>query len=486
MSGLLSLGLRAAEIAKINSYVSAINGIVLQDARSCQNAINAYSKIIQILNIANFDHNATNVTQALAQECNWTMTEDRLGGGRWPTVLLVQVPDFGYVRCDNVSNGNWEWRWEGMDLVRNVHLYGDRDVLEYSANPLDYLKFRHLPDERQYFNTTEDESANDEYSGLGTMYLGIELEVERKKDTPRKINHMVIADLGADYAILKKDSSIGDGFEIVTAPATLRFHKSRWDKFFDNSGKLVSSWASGKCGMHVHISRGAFTPLHLGKFVTFMNNNENRDFVTTIAGRSSEYSKFYENKIFHVKSKLLSHIKALRSKQAILEDAAEIKNLEVEVTATKQKLRETECGGWFNLVEDLATSRDRRVSVNLAKKNTVEIRIFRGNVSKVGMLKNLEFVAAVVDFTREATMYTSVLTKEEREERKRKNKENTDYALHYTYFVEWLERDKSGLYENLKMYLGSRKLTNKYTRKKLSDKAPPDKRTSDDDIAAVA
>ena len=208
-----------------------------------------------------------------------------------------------------------------------------------------------------------------------TFYMGVELEVGRKRNTPSDICLKVLSDLNKgwtlgqkySFGILKRDGSLPiHGFEIVSAPATLEYHKTAWDVFFDNSAKYLRSYTLSQCGMHVHVSKQTFrdngkgsekNPAgHVGRFLNFYNRKDNRAFITLIAGRSANsYTSYHPKKVTD------------RLGQSIT-----------------------------------PTNVDRHQSINLKNEHTIEVRIFKGNVNKEGFMKNIEFVHASVEFTRQA------------------------------------------------------------------------------------
>lgn len=82
------------------------------------------------------------------------------------------------------------------------------------------------------------------------------------------------------HCILKPDAA----FEIVTLPATLRYHKEvMWSKFF----KDVAHKCRGDhgVGMHIHFSTAATHEEQLTKIIRFFMNTKNSKFLTNIAGR---------------------------------------------------------------------------------------------------------------------------------------------------------------------------------------------------------
>jgi hypothetical protein len=191
-------------------------------------------------------------------------------------------------------------------------------------------------------------------------YMGIELEVERADPTCAHAMQSVLETLGWDYIVLQPDGSLRGtfAFEIITAPASLKFHQEKWDKFLSKqpASKFgLKSWESGRCGMHVHISRKAFTGLHLAKFLYFINSDVNRLFISKLAGRGSVRY-------------------ALRTRGSLRDNLYRVGNIH------------------------------KYSFVNTSKKDTVELRIFRGNLSKLGFMKNLEFAHAAYKYTQYAPM----------------------------------------------------------------------------------
>ncbi len=284
-----------------------------------------------------------------------------------------------------VNNANGEMRqnryiWEPhhateVELApQNYYLSGVRN---HTRNVLEFLSVRSMENENVMVY-----GKNKTYRPV--PYMGIELEVERNpnmvldkntgmKQTDERGNYIPVCkeqitedvydSLGRDYVILKRDGSLRGHapFEIVTVPATLEYHQSRWKNFLNDATlkSQLQSFSSGNCGMHVHMSRDSFNGLHLAKFMRFLNAKDNHNFVTKIAQRSGNaYSRFEDNTI-----------------------KGHLSNIHL------QKRDET-----------------RRVAVNCTNQNTIEVRIFRGNLAKVAFLRNLEFVHAIYAYTKDASM----------------------------------------------------------------------------------
>jgi hypothetical protein len=195
------------------------------------------------------------------------------------------------------------------------------------------------------------------------LYFGIENEVfiDTVNHTKDKVlaSIMSLSDHKRFYA--KYDGSIGGipygneghgdfGFELVSYPHTFEAMKEYdWSVLFNENTLLDET-----CGMHIHMTKMAFTTFHLFKFLRFITTKPK--FITTIAERHlNDYSK-----------PLLE--------QDLAKDS-------------KIKWKEK-------------NDQNRKVAVNLTNKDTVELRFF-ANVNTVeGLWKNVEFAHALFYFTR--------------------------------------------------------------------------------------
>lgn len=100
------------------------------------------------------------------------------------------------------------------------------------------------------------------FYGDGNRFFGVELEVDKageSHDSARRIAD--IANGGEEYIYIKHDGSLDDGFEIVTHPMSLDFHKSQmpWEAVLSKARDMgYLSHQAGTCGLHVHVNRTAF------------------------------------------------------------------------------------------------------------------------------------------------------------------------------------------------------------------------------------
>jgi len=204
------------------------------------------------------------------------------------------------------------------------------------------------------------------------LFFGFENETYIRSRLERiKTKHMgkILHYFPIDLLYSKFDGSIGGntdvlggehgahGFELVSHPMTFEYFKQfpNWKKMF-----TIQTIKHDTCGMHIHITRAAFTPLHLYKFISLVHANDS--FIEYIAERSLKGNKYTTN----------------ISGENIAKDCIKYK---------KGK------GGREQIY--------RRAKVNLCNDFTIELRFF-SNVTKVEQLhKNMEFAHALFSYSRE-------------------------------------------------------------------------------------
>ena len=134
-------------------------------------------------------------------------------------------------------------------------------------------------------------------------YFGVELECYPRQSVATSIK--VIHDVMGDdvWVIFKRDASVRDGMEIVTAPMTLVEHQKRWPMIQEALRKTCRAWGLSNCGLHVHISRGdnsycwALSQLHLAKMVYFIHGRHNWTKLQALGGRqATSYCQFMTEK----------------------------------------------------------------------------------------------------------------------------------------------------------------------------------------------
>ena len=284
----------------------------------------------------------------------------RMTGERGPIRLLSygQPPTCGHCGVESLPIG---WYWQAQHAGRRIticancrcdHYVQDEDdgiyylrsehrarqqnqLLSYSANPI-----QRLPS----FLVASTERKMDQ-----TMFLGVELEVCPRDGYGIDDGFRSFRDTLGEFAIAKHDGSVSNGFEICTVPATLAYHQTAWDRFFAETAPKLSGFRARNCGMHVHIARASMSKLGIGRLMAFITDPANNRFMSEIAGRDqNEYCRRSPKKVSDGALNYTDHYDA--------------------------------------------------VSISGHTRATVEVRIFKSNVAKLGFFKNLEFTAAAAGF----------------------------------------------------------------------------------------
>jgi hypothetical protein len=209
------------------------------------------------------------------------------------------------------------------------------------------------------------------------LFFGLEIETEasRSGSSRNECAEYAYRLEQNEYAYLKQDGSIGNGFEIVTHPMTHDyFNSTRADEFWETLEELrnthkMRAWSASNCGVHIHISRSGFSGgAHQHRFLNLVYSN--REFFTRIAGRESDqWAKFDDVMAWKRHDDGSSTVfKALRRK------------LDPQIHS------------------------DRYSAVNTNNRNTLEMRIFRSTLNQHTLKACLDLAHASVEYTRNLTV----------------------------------------------------------------------------------
>lgn len=198
-----------------------------------------------------------------------------------------------------------------------------------------------------------------EFHGNSDCYFGIELEIDgagEDQDNAEELES-IANDYSEEHIYLKHDGSLDDGFEIVSQPCTFDYHIESFPwkhilKKCENMG--YNSHNSKTCGLHVHISREAFTNQEAG--------------ITKLLWI---FEKFWDNILTF--SRRTPEQVARWAKNYGLEDSPEL------------------------LKNKADNNHGRYYAVNLSNYHTVELRIFRGTLNYNTFLATLQFCNLLID-----------------------------------------------------------------------------------------
>ncbi len=181
------------------------------------------------------------------------------------------------------------------------------------------------------------------------LVFGCELELKAIDDRVK------VKEIANNFNLIaERDGSLCDtcGIEIIGGPMKLEEYKdSNWIKFLKKVEGEAKGWDAGKgYGMHISINRKALSDFHVGKLLVFIHSNEG--LCEKIAGRgATEYQTYVDKTILHGKRR----------------------------------------------------SSDKYEALAIRDGSRLECRIFRSTLKPSSFLKNLEFVAAAIEFTRFAS-----------------------------------------------------------------------------------
>ena len=220
------------------------------------------------------------------------------------------------------------------------------------------------------------------------LFAGFELEVESKNGatlqeddhepgdgaTCEELAEWLLDRMPPDFVYLKSDGSLNDGFEIVSHPFTLEWMREKVDSFkaiFRLKAFGARSYSTKTCGMHVHLSRAAFSPLHAFKMGRFFYLNP--EFILWVSQRRRRQIKQWSNLWTTRES---DSFKDVNGEERIYSDMYFKKKAHGEGSQKYRALHWT--------------------------RETCELRIFRGNLHEMSFFKNLEFAFAAYHFTKRA------------------------------------------------------------------------------------
>ena len=201
-------------------------------------------------------------------------------------------------------------------------------------------------------------------SGLvepGVLYMGVEIEMVRMAEVANEFMDR-LSSTGREFVYLKEDASIGyNGAELVTMPATI----DAFEKMFPFDGldwarsAGVRSFAYDSCGFHIHVARSAFSATHMWRFIRFQ-----------------------------LKNPVLCQMVAQRSHS----------------NYASWQYDESENSAIPDYVKGKRHNGRRYLAINFQNYNTVELRYFKGNILRGAIMKNLEFVQSMYDYTEHMTV----------------------------------------------------------------------------------
>lgn len=189
------------------------------------------------------------------------------------------------------------------------------------------------------------------------LYFGLEIEIESNIGNVKKLSEIVNTKL-SEYFYCKHDGSLDNGVEFVSEPMTYKFFTKKQDLFKKVMLNVVNaggySYGAPTTGVHIHLSRSAF--LNDNHIINFMHCFYNCiPFSEFIAMRS-------QNRYAHYNNGTLERFK-----------------------------------------KELESPSDRYRAINLCNGNTVEVRIYKGNLKFEAVLLYVQHCLCAFNYAKKIT-----------------------------------------------------------------------------------
>lgn len=202
-------------------------------------------------------------------------------------------------------------------------------------------------------------------------YLGLEIETSTKTQFKKDFNR-IASDVqesselnGKALFYAKYDGSLGSGgVEFVSHPITPNaINNIDWDDVLGGFRNQLQSFKDDNCGIHIHMSRNFMSSLTMVKFMTMIYKN--KSFTELIAERdTSQWAKIRQR-----------HLREFM-------------------------IQELESDGFSDTYTKFVKAQfgNRYSAINFRNTQTIELRIFKGNLKPTKFLKNIEFVLSLKEF----------------------------------------------------------------------------------------
>lgn len=201
-------------------------------------------------------------------------------------------------------------------------------------------------------------------------YLGFELEVDEGGESDRNCTKLMKDINKPDelFAYCSHDGSLNDGFEIITQPASMEYHNSIKDvytKSFANLKKIgYMSHDTTTCGFHVHFNRSYY----------------------------GDAEKACIRKLLFMTEKFWNELVLFARRP------------EHRMERYAKKIEPMEITDYMRRADKSGSHEFHYYAVNLANRDTIEFRMFRGSLNVNTVLATLQLVNNMVIASKEKTL----------------------------------------------------------------------------------
>ena len=202
------------------------------------------------------------------------------------------------------------------------------------------------------------------FYGKGGRYFGVELEVDEAGECEDSASAVMdIANASFEHIYCKHDGSLDNGFEIVTHPMTLEYHKNNlpWADMVDKLKSMgYLSHLASTCGLHVHVNRDSL--------------GENREEQESTIARILYFVEKHWDELLKFSRRTPRQLQRWAARYGYKEQPKEI-------------LDNAKAGA----------GNGRYSCVNLENTNTIEFRMFRGTLKLNTIISTLQLVNRICE-----------------------------------------------------------------------------------------
>lgn len=312
----------------------------------------------------------------------------RGSAGNWCEVCVdhkaYQCADCGEFFAEPLTQVDTHIRYGGYHLCRNCMDNNDIGICDRCGHVGDdvYYSERYEEDvcnECGVHHVIQGYSKTDSLVFIGEsdeLHMGIELEIDGGGNDDSCAKAIMEALGGYEYCECKEDGSLDDGFEIASAPATLKAHMEtlNWKAAMKKALFLgYTSHSYGTCGLHVHVDRNYFE-----------RGKRNLDYFELKNEYEDKFAMLFANNVEWIK----------RFSRRTDYEYCEV----TEPASRKTTPKEAK-------VKDIKARPDKRAKYNAINYNTyintIEFRIFRGTLKYNTFVATLQFVQMFCDYVRD-------------------------------------------------------------------------------------
>lgn len=310
--------------------------------------------------------NAVDCSQGRGCECHTELLDDVMQHAFYCNAFSLTSRRYNCVRCGERRIGLVGGDSYTMAYVVVTDSYSDAvcPSCHNGGGPTTYRILNYTYKPTPLFKRT------DRDLGDRSLHFGTEVEVDVAEGSHRDEALRLLCEGDKERLFYcKHDVSCGAGFEIVSHPFTCDWMQNNDSAFRPMFGlaSTMRGYESVRCGMHIHMSKDAFSEMQMFKFMRFFHLNKH--FIRALARRPTGRFDRWARMNVPERSSLMRFV------------------------LNKERI-------------DFG-----RGALNMEPENTMECRIFRSSLSPTAYYGSVEFLQGLFDYTKNCGVDDEQLSK---------------------------------------------------------------------------